>query len=181
VYVYKGHLRSVLAEGGGLCSPGLWPPERWLEPEGGLLEVRRAILAEIDLIADLPGGLGQFLARFVSGSLVDCPVPEDGTCRIRQAMLDATLAIPDHPGAQEQPIDIALLQRLLVLAGDPDAEVMDLYRVGVPIGVGVDLPRTAAVFPPKVRWSLKEQTEWGGESTEFAGFRREEAVELPLG
>ena len=39
---------------------------------------------------------------------------------------------------------------------------MKVYATGVPIGVGVDMPRTPAVFPPKLKYSLKEQKEWGG-------------------
>ena len=38
------------------------------------------------------------------------------------------------------------------------------YAIGVPIGLGVELPRTPAVFPPKTRWSLPEQVDWGWES-----------------
>ena len=162
LYVHKGHLRRVLAEGGGLCSPGLWPPERRFEPEGNLLKVRNAICSELDELSSRKGGLGKFLSNIISGGLKDSPFPTEGTDRIRQAMFDATEEIEKPKGLQDQPIDVDLLHRLLALAGDPDAEIMNLYQVGVPIGVGVELPRTETVFPPKVKWSLKEQPEWGG-------------------
>ena len=41
---------------------------------------------------------------------------------------------------------------------------MATYACGVPLGVGVDLPRTPAVFPEKRMWSLPEQQLWGGAS-----------------
>ena len=40
---------------------------------------------------------------------------------------------------------------------DPDHGVMKTFAVGVPIGVGVRLPRTPPVFKPKRTWSLLEQ------------------------
>ena len=127
-------------------------------------------MTEISNLAGLPGGVGRILASIISGQALECPFPEAGTERIRKQMYEVTSDVPSPPAHQEQPVDIELLHRLLVLAGDPDADAMMLYRAGVPIGVGVDLPRTEAIFPPKVRWSLKEQPEWGGESTKAAGF-----------
>ena len=37
--------------------------------------------------------------------------------------------------------------------------------------MGVDMPRTPAVFPPKRKWSLREQVEWGGDSDFAAAYR----------
>ena len=36
--------------------------------------------------------------------------------------------------------------------------------------MGVDMPRTPAVFPEKLRWSLKEQAWWGGDSLEASRY-----------
>ena len=36
--------------------------------------------------------------------------------------------------------------------------------------MGVDLPRTPEVFPPKLRWSLPEQVDWGGASERSRNF-----------
>ena len=42
---------------------------------------------------------------------------------------------PDPPGMQDQPIDIALLEAIMIADGDPDSGVMQQYKVGVPLGV----------------------------------------------
>ena len=55
--------------------------------------------------------------------------------------------------------------------GDPDWQVCEQLVHGVPVGLGVDLPRTPEVFPPKVSWSLPEQPAWGGTSEAAEGFR----------
>ena len=68
---------------------------------------------------------------------------------------------------QPQPIDVLLLGAVLRAIGDPDAEIMALYAVGVPLGLNVELPRTPAVFPPKLRYSLAEQLEWGVSPSDF--------------
>ena len=170
LYVFKGHHRRVLSEGGGLCSPGLWPPDRRFEPEGGLLQIRGVICAEINKIYDQPGGINKFLANMIGGKLTESPFPPEGTERIRKIMHEVSPDVPEPPGARDHTIDLELIHRLLVLAKDPDADILALYRVGVPIGVGVELPRTESVFPPKTRWNIKEQSEWGGESTKAAAF-----------
>ena len=58
---------------------------------------------------------------------------------------------------QDQPIDALLLGSVLKALDDPDGEVMRTYATGVPLGVGVEMPRALAVFPPNTKWSLKEQ------------------------
>ena len=54
-----------------------------------------------------------------------------------------------HPGEelQPQPVDVLLLGSVLRAIGDLDWEVMRTYAVGVPLGLGVDMPCTPAVFP----------------------------------
>ena len=39
------------------------------------------------------------------------------------------------------------------------------------MGLGVDMPRTPAVFPAKTKWSLKEQLEWAGASEAARRFK----------
>ena len=45
-----------------------------------------------------------------------------------------------------------LLGKVFRLFGGPDWEGLGMYAVGVPLGLGVDLPRTPAVFPAKTKW-----------------------------
>ena len=121
-------------------------------------------------LAEMQGGFRKVLSPLISGELTEPPFPEDATKRIRDFMLGVVPKVTIPEDAKDQPVDIELLHRLLVLAEDPDAEAMQLYYVGVPIGVGVEMPRTKTVFPPKVRWSLKEQFDWGGDSVKAAAF-----------
>ena len=83
--------------------------------------------------------------------------------------------MPPGEVALPQPVDVLLLGSLLKSFGDPDFEVVTTYARGVPLGVGVDLPRTPAVFPPKLKWALKEQEAFGGSASleeEFRGATR---------
>ena len=135
--------------------PGQWPPEQRFEPTGTLHQIREAILAELRAI-QFPGGSRGLLAALMAGQVASCPFPQSATERIRRLCQQSTPELPALEHELPQPIDIKLLQRLRKLAGDPDVEVMDTYRVGVPLGVGVDLPRTPHVFLAKEVWSLKE-------------------------
>ena len=74
------------------------------------------------------------------------------------------MMLPVGQTLQPQPVDVLLLGGALRAMGDPDSESMLIYATGVPVGLGVDLPRTPKVFPPKQQWSLKQQPEWGGAS-----------------
>ena len=72
--------------------------------------------------------------------------------------------------AQQQPVDVLMLGSLMKALDDPDFAIMVEYAIGVPIGLGVNLPRTPEVFPAKVKWSLAGQTYWGGDSEKARGF-----------
>ena len=174
LYVYKGAARRLLSEGGGLCSAGLWPPNRRFEPEGGSNIVRDAFIHELSQL-----DTRMLLGKLISGSIVSDPFPTPATARLRDVMRSVAHKVEAPADAQPQPIDVHLLHGLLLMAGDPDAMIMPLFQVGVPIGVGMDLPRTDAVFPPKVRWSLKEQPDWGGDSLRAAGFKGKRRENYP--
>ena len=73
-------------------------------------------------------------------------------------------------GSRAQPIDVKIMGALLSAFDDPDAEIMQTYDTGVPLGMGVDLPRSPMVFPEKVKCSLKDQEEWGGDSDQAEAF-----------
>ena len=40
--------------------------------------------------------------------------------------------------------------------GDPDWAFLEELSSGVPLGVGVEMPRTPAVYDPKVKWALDD-------------------------
>ena len=159
----KGQFR-LLYDGGGICSPGLWPPGHRNVDQGRSAAFAKAINNEFDILGE---SITTKLFADLIGSKTDSnPFPAEGTERIRSCLHSladpgflsrAPLAEP-----QEQPIAVRLKEALLAAFEDPDAEIFFNYEIGVRIGVGVDMPRTPAVFPEKLRWSLREQEEWGG-------------------
>ena len=82
---------------------------------------------ELAELAGKPGGLSKILSPLISGSLSESPFPEAATLRIREFMDSVAPAVKKPDDAKEQPVDVELLHRLLVLADDPDAEVMLIY------------------------------------------------------
>ena len=79
--------------------------------------------------------------------------------------------MPEGRPFQPQLVDTVLLGKVIRAFGDLGRAVLGLYTVGVPLGLGVDLPRTPEVFPAKTKWSLKEQPDWGGVSDRAASYQ----------
>ena len=51
-----------------------------------------------------------------------------------------------------------MFKYLLKELGDPDWQFFDQLEEGVPVGVGVTMPRTPLVFDQKVKWALDEDS-----------------------
>ena len=84
IMVGRGDTRRLLADGAGLCSPGLWPPHRRHPPTGIAHELFRTLSEELDLLASsTAGGLDKFLADIASGRVASDPFPADATERLR--------------------------------------------------------------------------------------------------
>jgi hypothetical protein len=65
-----------------------------------------------------------------------------------------------HQVPEDQPMFLHAISSTLEALGDPDFEVFRKeYVDGVPIGVGVELPRTPMIFEQKTRWRLSEPLE----------------------
>ena len=58
-----------------------------------------------------------------------------------------------------QKIMVRLLQSVLEAAGDPDAPFCNTLATGVPVGVGVTMPRTPLVYEEKTKWAVPEMDE----------------------
>ena len=70
IFVGRGEDRRLLADGAGLCSPGLWPPERRFEPKGVALLVDKALSYELDRLGGRSGGgLLRVFSDLASGRL----------------------------------------------------------------------------------------------------------------
>jgi len=111
------------------------------------------------------------LARLACGRVAEDPFPAEATQRVKASLhrcleADGNPVMPWPAGAQEQPIDLPVLQALLRNARDPDAAVLDQYMTGIRIGVGVTMPRTPDVYEARTRWKLPEQERLGEEGLE---------------
>ena len=62
---------------------------------------------------------------------------------------------------QEQPILVLFLGSVLKAMGDPDWTILGKYAVGVPLGLGVDLPRPLRSF--RQSFGGRCQSKWTGE------------------
>ena len=115
-------------------------------------QLHQALQFELTAFGDsVEGGLPKVLADLSAGRLREDPFPAEATARLREYARGVTSKhrVELEPGEehQEQPVDVLLLGSVLRALGDPDWEVMKLYAKGVPIGLGVDMPRTPAVYP----------------------------------
>ena len=116
-------------------------------------------------------GLGQgeyqtLLEGVVTGKIRSSPFPgrmkEDIKAELDWRLGERGLKVDDfwdHP-LKKHP-HFSRLGCLLADADDPDAAWLRALprEKGVPIGVGVKMPRVPAVFPPKVKWRLEEVTD----------------------
>ncbi len=167
LWVGKGARVRQLIDGGGLCSTGLWPP--WSRPrvmDTALTAIRAAMKREIVRLPQLLGRTcEQLFDDAACGRLTESPFPLQVVDSLREYMHDqlsgSDVAGPSRPrdGDMDQPIDVRLLQAVLIRAGDPDPGAVDRLAVGVPLGVDTRLPRTPAVYPRKQRWSLPQQND----------------------
>ena len=167
IMVGHGLNRRLLADGAGLCSPGLWPPHERHAAQGVAERIKKALDRELDVWdRSLRSGLNGLFNEFAQGKAEEDPFPPEATKRLKNllAEVSAPFRITLDPGdeLQDQPIDVLLLGSVLRALGDPDWQVFRLYATGVPLGMGVRMPRTPKVFPPKQKWSLPEQEAWGG-------------------
>ncbi len=159
--VGSGPRRRPLCDGAGLCSPGLWPPQRRPEPSDIRFKAMRdAVIAELGRRGEGENGQSRAaeLAEALAGGRVDAdPFPPAATRRLQDKMVDLFGRLGVDGLYREQPIDVLLIGAVLRAAGDPDWKVARRYAVGVPNGVHDKLPRTPALYARKTRWRLEEQ------------------------
>ena len=156
--VGHGDKERLLVDGGGSCSPGLWPPGR--RAPAGKLQV--AAQGQIRLAwTEHSVAPTAILRRILEGGMVGSPFPQeavraarDGLSSLVKGKLDSW--VPLGP-PQSMLIEARPAGSLLCELDDPDWEVFRLMEAGVRIGVGVELPRTPSVFPEKRKWTVAGQ------------------------
>jgi len=158
--VGRGARRRELQDGGGLCSPGLWPPERRIYADAPVVEAFRDDALEAIRAWGSEKSKRAF-ATLATGRAVESPFPctmvEELRRRLEERLASRGQECRARASDEEQPIRIRLLAALLEDAQDPDAGGIRDYVAGVRLGVGVVMPRTPAVFPRKHRWALPAQ------------------------
>ena len=147
------------ADGGGLCSPGRWHPDRRPPAVPALVPLRELLYAEfMGIISSTSIGCSsdlEFVLRLAAGKFKESPFTEEflhpARCSVASHLglpLSATKA------ASGQSLRLDLIKEILTKAGDPDAGFFDMLKVGVPLGVDGAMPRTPQVYEEKVRWKL---------------------------
>ena len=97
--------------------------------------------------------------RAASGSVRESLFSE--SMESARSEVDAFLIQEFHPSRRPDDVQSEVAFRRIAAAsevlGDVDGTFLyDVARVGVPIGVGVELPRVPDVFEPKVKWNPSE-------------------------
>ena len=148
-------------DGGGLCSPGRWrPADRGDASPLGMRILGRARHHLEDAVRAMSNGADSpltFMMKLAAGRFAECPFP--------QASIEAMLNdLAEMVGATSKDMEIAegqafrlkLLGLILHDLGDPDWKFFEELVDGVPVGVGVRMPRTPHVYDEKVKWALDE-------------------------
>ena len=147
-------------DGGGLCSPGRWPPDRRRLPEArpGLMSKIREVFQEGVRRTAGDGGDGiAFMIRLAAGEFADDPFPEEFYGRIRDLVADEFgMEAIDYEVAERQCFRLRMLSKVLRAFGDPDWEFVIGLESGVSLGVSEELPRAEAIFEEKSKWKLED-------------------------
>ena len=150
--------RIDFSDGHGLASPG-----RWLPADRPALATYRGLGLHAQIFEDTLGLLYKHvdvkkeICRLATGRATSSPFPGTLVLDVREALFrrlrewGSTTGL-DHV-APRQPFFLEAISELLRLAGDPDWRQYTASSIsfseGVPIGVGVRLPRTPALFERK--------------------------------
>jgi hypothetical protein len=156
-----GGKRKPYHDGAGLCSPMRWPPED--RPRVLAKTLPGLQQAFMDIVSELPHhDRGVYL--IATGNATSSPFTPQQVNRARDA-LAAALELPPEEAAfvaPNQPFHLRLLSATLFKIGDPDwrqaVESSWSFERGVPIGVGIKMPRVPAVYERKLTWRSLDDT-----------------------
>ena len=113
--------------------------------------------ADVESRTGKKGKALDFVLRLAAGRVDECPFQEKFKEQMLHFVIDKLGAkVEDARIAAGQSFRLRLFSLLLKQFGDPDWELPESMAEGVPLGVGVELPRTPAVYEEQVKWSLEE-------------------------
>ena len=131
IRVWSRGSTRLLYDGGGLCSPGLWPPtQRYSWDKSDIFT--KALLTEFEVIGG--DAVLDILRRLIGGRTEADPFPREGTVRLRrllESIADPTMLREASRGEpQLRLISVRLLGALLHAFDDTDADGRPSARVG---------------------------------------------------
>ena len=196
---YKGKHRTV-HDGGGLCSPGRWPPDRrrpMKEAKGIRLaaKVKKLFLAWIlEVERCRKGGIKDLFWQLAGGKHPSSPFVEniENMKEELDRELEAMgLAPRRKDGDRDTEIHFRRLMAMLLAVQDEDVEFLGpMVQEGVPLGVDEEMSRTPKVFEEKTKWArefvdyvLEEQmaTNYASAEESHEDIRRQVMEEVDMG
>ena len=196
---YKGKHRTV-HDGGGLCSPGRWPPSRrkpLKEAKGVRLavKVKKLFLSWIlEVEKNRKGGIKDLFWRLAGGKHPSSPFVENIEKmkeELDQELEAMGLAPRRRDGDRDTEIHFRRLIAMLLAVQDEDVDFLGpMAKDGVPLGVDEEMPRTPRVFEEKTKWArefvdyvLEEQmaTNYASAEESQEDIRRQVMEEVAMG
>ena len=147
-----------LNDGLGLCSPGRWRLDRRRYPQSALWDKVSSFIWDVTCRWATP----ELLEELTAGKVTALPFKEEelesARSELAALLMDGGLSVARQEGDRTQSTpNWRLFGALLLAANDPDGQGITDFVKGVPLGVGVRMPRLPAIFRRKVRWRLEEQ------------------------
>lgn len=159
---YKGKWRSI-HDGGGLGSPGRWPPKRrrpLREKEGKRVaaKVKTLFLKWVAGVErDKQGGTKALFWELAAGRHHQSPFTKDMEKyrkELDEELLEMGLKPKRRGGDRDTEIQFRRLMAMMEATGDEDWEFLDqMASEGVSLGVDEVMPRTPKVFEEKQKWA----------------------------
>jgi len=148
-------------DGGGLCSPGRWRPNKRRLPTSlpGLRQKTVELFSKA--VHRTSGGADdarRFMLKLCTGRLGATPFAEEDLEGMRESLRGMIgMESSEDTVPEGQVFHLALIAKTLKAFGDPDWEFISGLSEGVALGVDQELPRMAAVFEEKEKWRLAEE------------------------
>ena len=153
-------------DGGGLCSPGRWPPDRRnLADSDSWSWLRTKLFEKAARRAGSVDELEREVFRVAAGGEEGCRLGDQHFIKelvdtMGSWMEAQDLAVPGLVDiAEGQPLRLKLIRAILQAADDPDRDFLLQAEIGLPVGILEPLPRTPHVFELQEKWPL-ENTPW---------------------